>query len=366
VKYPPPYSKGCDNMIPKTVKCPKCKHEVTIEGNPGEKIMITCPSCNAKGAFTFPGEKPTDSFSIQVNSLTKTFNGLKAVDNVSFNVRRGKIFGFLGPNGAGKTTTIKAMLGLIHFNSGSIQINGFDIIKNSKAVKSSIGYLPERIAFYDNLTPVQTLNFFCELKGADKSVVKPLIKEVGLEDAIDKKVGNFSKGMLQLLGIAQTMIGNPSVYILDEPTSGLDARWVKIVRDKIKTLNEQGATIMFSSHILSEVQSLCDKVAIIDKGRLVAEDTVPNLNRILNIKPRLEIYISNLNGKIPEIISKIEGIDAVDAKGDVLFVTCDYSVRIKVATALEQAGFQIKDIKTVDPSLEEAFMKLLFKDGGVN
>lgn len=357
---------GCDSMISKRLKCPKCNYEVTIEGNPGEKIMITCPGCNAKGNFTFPSKKSTDSFSIQVNNLTKIFNGLKAVDSVSFNVRNGEIYGFLGPNGAGKTTTIKAMLDLIHVDSGNIKINGLDIAKNSKEAKRSIGYLPEKIAFYDNLTPVQTLNFFCELKGADKSVVKPLLKEVGLEDSIDKKVGNFSKGMLQLLGIAQIMIGNPSVYILDEPTSGLDARWVKIVRDKIKVLNEKGATIMFSSHILSEVQSLCDRVAIIDKGKLVAEDTVPNLNKLLKIKPRLEIYISNLNGKIPDVISKIEGIDSVDAKEDVLFVTCDYSVRIKVVTALEKAGFQIKDIKTVDPSLEEAFMKLLFKDGGAN
>ena len=256
------------------------------------------------------------------------------------------------------------MLALIHTDSGNISINGLDITKNGKEAKNNIGYLPEKIAFYDHLTPVQTLNFFCELKRADKSIVIPLLKEVGLGDSIDKKVGNFSKGMLQLLGIAQIMIGNPSIYILDEPTSGLDARWVKIVRDKIKMLNEKGATIMFSSHILSEVQSLCDRVAIINKGKLVAVDTVPNLNKLLNIKPRLEIYISDLKGKVPGVISKIKGIDTVDAKENVLFVTCDYSVRIKVITALEKAGFQIKDIKTIDPSLEEAFMKLLFKEGG--
>jgi len=327
-------------MTSKTIMCPKCKHQITIEGNPGEKATLTCPNCNLKGVFTFPGENQTSPFSIQVNGLTKIFKDTKAVNNISFNVKSGEIFGFLGPNGAGKTTTLKAMLGLIHVDSGDIKINGFDITKNSKEVKRGIGYLPEKIAFYENLTPIQTLNFFCELKGVDKSVVKSLLKEVGLEDSIDKKVGNFSKGMLQLLGIAQTMIGNPSVYILDEPTSGLDARWVKIVRDKIKKLNEQGATIMFSSHILSEVQSLCDRVAIIDKGRLVAENTVPELNRLLNIKPRLEIYISNLNGKIPEIISKIEGIEAVDAKEDVLFVTCDYSVRIKVVQHLKKQDFR--------------------------
>jgi len=350
-------------MITKTIRCPNCKTHVTIEGNPGEKIVVTCPNCNLKGVFTFPGEKLASSFSIQVSGLTKIFKDFKAVDNISFNVASGEIYGFLGPNGAGKSTTIKAMLGLIKVDFGNIKINGLDIAKNGKEIKRSIGYLPEKLAFYDNLTPVQTLNFFCELKGVDKSVVKPLLKEVGLEDSINKKVGNFSKGMLQLLGIAQTMIGNPSVYILDEPTSGLDARWVKIVRDKIKMLNERGATIMFSSHILSEVQSLCNRVAIIDKGRLVAEDTVPNLNKLLKIKPRLEIYISDLNGKIPGVLSKIEGIDSVEAKENILFITCDYSVRIKVIAALEKAGFQIKDIKTIDPSLEEAFMKLLFKEG---
>ena len=356
-------------MITRTIMCPHCKNKVTIQGNPGEKTYIICPKCNTKGIFTFPEEKTelktaAGSFTIEVDGLTKMYKDLKAVDNLSFNIRTGEIFGLLGPNGAGKTTTIKAILSLIHVNSGEIKINGFDIKKDDIKAKKNIGYLPERVAFYENLTPLQTLHFFCELKGADKSVAKPLIKEVGLEDAINRKVGTFSKGMVQLLGVAQAMIGNPSVYILDEPMAGLDARWVKTVREKIKMLNEQGATVLFSSHILTEVENLCDRVAIIDKGKLIAEDTVSNLNKYLRIKPRLEISIHGLNGKVPEVIKDLEGVEAVDAKDDKLFITCESSVRSRVIAVLEEAGLKIDNIKTIEPSLEEAFVKLISQDKG--
>ncbi len=355
-------------MVEKTIMCPNCKNKLTIQGNPGEEIYVTCPKCNTNGKFTFPGEKTSSEtvdtfYSLQVTGLTKTFNGFKAVDNISFSVKKGEIFGFLGPNGAGKTTTIKSILGLLHVDSGNIKINGYDIKENEIKAKRSIGYLPERIAFYDNLTPLQTLHFFCELQGVGKSIAKGLLEEVGLSDVIDRKVGGFSKGMLQLLGIAQTMIGEIPVYIFDEPMAGLDPRWVKIVREMISKLNQQGATIMFSSHILSEVQNLCDRVVIIDKGKVIAKDTVDNLNKYLKIKPRLEIIISELNGKIPESIREIDGIISIDVKDDTLIITCDSSVRIDIISEIKDKGFDVKDIKTIEPSLEEAFMKLIFKDG---
>ncbi len=347
-------------MISKTAMCPSCKTHVTIQGNPGEKVLVICPKCNLKGYFTIPGVKTeSGSVSIEIRNLTKTYKDVKAVENLSFNVCRGEVFGFLGPNGAGKSTTIKAMLGLIHVTSGEIKINGFDMGKNGIDVKKDIGYLPERVSFYDNLTPVQTLNFFCELKGVDKSVVPSLIKEVGLEEAMNRKVGTFSKGMVQLLGVAQALIGNPSIYILDEPTAGLDARWVRIVREKIKMLNERGATIIFSSHILSEVETLCDRVAIINKGKLIAEDTVANLNKYLHIKPRLSIQIKDLNGQVPDVITKLEGVEAVEASGNVLFITCESAVRSKAIATLEKAGYEIIDITTINPSLEDAFVKLI-------
>ena len=350
-------------MISKTAMCPSCKTHVIIQGNPGEKILVTCPKCNLKGYFTIPGVKTESSpISIEICGLTKTYKDVKAVDNLSFNVHKGEIFGFLGPNGAGKTTAIKAMIGLIHVNSGDIKINGFNINGGSIEARKNIGFLPERVAFYDNLTPLQTLNFFCELRGVDKSAARPLLKEVGLEEAINRKVGTFSKGMVQLLGIAQVLIGNPTVFILDEPMSGLDARWAKIVRDKIKMLNERGATVLFSSHNMAEVQNLCDRVAIINNGRLIAEDTIANLSKYLNIKPRLEISISGLDGKIPKIISEMDGLEAVEAKGDILFMTCEPSIRSKVIAKLEEAGFKIIDIKTIEPSLEDTFIKLI--EGG--
>jgi ABC-2 type transport system ATP-binding protein len=354
-------------MIKKTVGCPKCKTHIEIQGNPGETVIITCPKCDTKGKYTYPVEESkiepsSDTFSIEVKNLTKKFKDLTAVDNLSFNVRTGEIFGLLGPNGAGKTTTIKAILGLIRMNSGNIKINGFDIQEEDIKARASVGYLPERVAFYPNLNPLQTMNFFSELWGVDKSVVKPLIKEVGLEDAISRKVGNFSKGMVQLLGVAQVMIGKPPVYILDEPMGGLDARWVKTIREKIKILNEEGATILFSSHILSEVENICDRVAIINKGKLIAEDTVENLNKYLKIKPRLEITIKDLGGKIPEAIKDLKGIEAVDAKDNKLFVTCDSSIRSQVITKLEEAGLIIDNIKTIEPSLEDAFVRLIEGD----
>jgi ABC-2 type transport system ATP-binding protein len=351
-------------MIAKTIKCPNCKTQLTIQGNPNEKIDITCPNCEIKEVFRFLSEKTieridTHSFAIEVKGLTKMYKDLKAVDNLSFNVRKGEIFGLLGPNGAGKTTTIKAILGLIHSNSGQIKINGFDIKTNGIEARRSVGFLPERVAFYNNLTPLQTIHFFCELWGVDKSIAKPIIDEVGLSDAIDRKVGTFSKGMVQLLGVAQVMIGKSPVYILDEPMGGLDARWVKTIREKIKSLNEEGATILFSSHILSEVENLCDRVAIINKGRLIAEDTVANLNKYLNIKPRLSILIKGLDGKVPDKIKELEGVEFVEANKDILFVTCESNIRSKVIITLEREGYKIVDIKTIEPSLEDAFVKLI-------
>jgi len=350
-------------MITKTVECPKCKAHISVKGDPGEKILISCPNCDLNGYYTIPSAKiETDSVCIEINNLTKIYKDVKAVNRASFNVHKGEIFGFLGPNGAGKTTTIKAMLGLINMNGGQIKINGLDITRDGVKIKEDLGFLPERVSFYENLTPVQTLNFFCELKGADKSIVPSLLKDVGLEDASNRKVGTLSKGMVQLLGVAQVLIGHPSTYILDEPMSGLDARWVKIIRDKIKMLNERGATIMFSSHILSEVENLCDRVAIINKGKIIAEDTIPNLSKYLHMKPRLEITIKDLNGKVPDVINNLDGLENIYVKGDSLFLTCVSSLRSKVVTTLEDAGFKIIDMRTFEPSLEDAFVKLIEGD----
>lgn len=301
---------------------------------------------------------------IETRNLSKMYKDVQAVDSLYMSVKRGEIYGFLGPNGAGKTTTIKMIMGLIRPTRGNIFLNGvriddgFDVEHRRKT-----GYLPEQVAFYRNLTPVQTLNFFCELKDVDKSIVVPLIEEVGLTDAIHRKVGTYSKGMVQLLGIAQAMIGDPSIFIFDEPMGGLDARWVKVTREKIRNLNKQGATVLFSSHILSEVQALCNRVAIIDEGKLLAVDTVPNLSKRLHIMPQLEITVPGLGGTIPEAVFNVPGVETAEAEGDKLLVTCGGDARMDVIIALKEAGVEIRDFRTIEPALEDAFVKMISGGG---
>jgi len=301
---------------------------------------------------------------IETRALTKRFKDVLAVDSLSMKVRKGEIYGFLGPNGAGKSTTIKMIMGLFRPTSGKVFIEGRQTNGGGVELRKDIGFLPERISFYDNLTPVQTLDFFCELRGADKAVVSSLLRDVGLDNAANRRVGTFSKGMTQLLGVAQAMIGAPSIYVLDEPMGGLDARWVKVVRDRLRMLNEQGATIIFSSHILSEVQMLCRRVAIINKGRLVAEDTIENINDHLNLRPRLWIHSPGLGNKAPSWIHEIEGVEDVVVKDDTMLVTCDAAFRLKIMMTMNERGLRIEDFRTVEPSLEEAFVRLLSGEEG--
>ncbi len=299
---------------------------------------------------------------IETSNLSKRFKDVRAVNKLSMKVRKGEIYGFLGPNGAGKSTTIKMIMGLTHPTEGDVFVNGRKVSSDSVEFRKGVGYLPERAAFYDNLNALQTMRFFCELKGADKSVAKPLLESVGLSDAMERKVGTYSKGMVQLLGIAQAMIGDPSIYILDEPMGGLDARWVKVTREKIKSLNDGGATIVFSSHILSEVQTLCDRVAIIDKGKLLVEDTVAHVGERLHIKPRFEIFIPGLGGKVPDGILGLPGVESAEAEGDKLAVVCSAAARSEIIMALKGKGRAIQDFRTFEPSLEEAFIKLISKE----
>lgn len=349
-------------MIAKTIECPKCKNKVTITGNPGEKIYITCSKCSTKGTFTFPEEKIVPEtisgpLTIEVKGLTKIYNGLRAVDNTSFNVRQGEIFGFLGPNGAGKTTTIKAMLGLIKVNSGIIKINGFAIKTRGKEAKKNIGYLPEQVAFYDNLTALQNMYFYAEMKNAPKSECKSLIEEMGLGDVVNKKVGKFSKGMIQRLGMSRALIGNPTVLILDEPSGGLDPRGVALIRNKIKEMKSRGSTVFVSSHILSEVQEVCDRVGIINKGVVVAEDTVPNLRKRLNLKPKLVIELDKATNEVVESVKKVKGVEKVTVIGVMMHVVCGSATKSKVIVAVEKAGGNIVNIETMNPTLEEVFMR---------
>jgi ABC-2 type transport system ATP-binding protein len=349
-------------MTTQLVKCPECKNTITVSGEPGEKISLTCPQCNQKGTFLMPGEKSAktigmNSATIEVKDLTKSYNHFTAVNNVSFTVKKGEIFGFLGPNGAGKTTTIKSMLDLIHADTGTIHINGIDIRTHGKEAKKYIGYMPEKVAFYDNLNALQNLHFYAEIKHASKEECIALIEEFGLGDTGKKKVGKFSKGMVQRLGMARAILGNPPILILDEPSGGLDPRGVVLIRDKILEMKKKGATIFVSSHILSEIQEICDRVGIINKGVLVAQDTVEDLSNKLNLKPQIMVTVDSMSTKIENAVKKLPGVERIQIKGNNLDIVCDGSMKAKVILAITNAGGIIQNLQTKEPSLEEVFMQ---------
>lgn len=354
-------SEGCVFMVLKKVKCPQCGHILELQGTPEEEKKISCPQCHTQGVFRFPSltaaSSSTEKSVITVSHLTKQFGAFKAVDDISFEVKKGEVYGFLGPNGAGKSTTIKSILDLMHPDKGTITINGFDNRKQVKEAKNSIGYLPENVAFYGNLTAMQNLVFYAEMKKAAKNQCLPLLEEFGLGDTGKKRVNTFSKGMIQRLGMVRTILGNPSLYILDEPTNGLDAHGVVLIRKKIKELKGQGATIFISSHILSEIQAVSDRVAIIHKGKIVAQDTVDNLSEQLNIKPKVVLELEQITEKMIETVKKVAGVLDVKTIGKMMHISCQGPAKANAIVALVNAGGKIVNLHTMEPSLEEVFMR---------
>jgi ABC-type multidrug transport system ATPase subunit len=348
-------------MVTQVIRCPKCKSTITVTGTPGERVSVTCGHCGEQGFFLFPGaqaQEPTPgSAAIVVRNLTKCYKEFKAVDTISFSVRKGEIFGFLGPNGAGKTTTIKAILDLIHADQGEIIINGINVRTQGKKAREYVGYMPEQVAFYDNLTALQNLRFYAEMKHAAKDECMRLIQLVGLGDAGKKKVSAFSKGMVQRLGMARAMLGNPPIMILDEPSGGLDPRGVVLVRDIILDLKKKGVSIFISSHILSEIQEICDRVGIINKGKLVAQDSVDNLGRKLNLKPQITVTVEKLTPSIEQAVRAVPKVDQVRVKGNTLEIICDAGTKAAVILAISTAGGNIVNLQMKEPSLEEVFMR---------
>ena len=305
----------------------------------------------------FRATNTTAESALTVANLSKSYDGLQAVDSLSLEVKRGEIYGFLGPNGAGKTTTIKMILGLTFPDAGDVLIDGVNLSERPHEIKRRIGFLPERLAFYDNLTALQTLEFYASLKRHDLKGLTELLDSVGLQQFAGKKVGTFSKGMIQLLGVAQALMGSPSLLLLDEPTTGLDPNWTRVVKDRILKANKEGATVFFSSHLLTEVQELAGRVGILNRGKLIAEDTLSNLGSALEMKPRLHITVADDLEVAAGVIRDLEGVEEAEVSREELLVTLDAKAKVKVLSRLEQKGIVVQDFRTEDPSLEEVFLK---------
>jgi ABC-2 type transport system ATP-binding protein len=303
------------------------------------------------------------NFIIKTENLNKSFKKVKAVQGVNLNINKGDVYGFLGPNGAGKTTTIKMILGLMHPDSGKVFINDKNIAESRVDLRASIGYLPERAQLYKNLTAIQTLDFFAELRKVDKKECTELLDKIGLTKWKNSKVGTFSKGMVQLLGIAQALLGDPQLLILDEPTSGLDPRWSRVLKDILIEKNQKGTTVFFSSHLLFEVQELCNRVAILNKGKLVIEDTVDRINEGVHLKSQLILKVKGDAKKAIKILEK-GGYSSQIVEGQIK-IPVESNQKTKVLNLLEDNGIIIQDFITKEPSLEKAFIEIIGDEASV-
>lgn len=306
---------------------------------------------------------------IEVNNLTKFYGDHKAVDNISFSVKDGTVCGFCGPNGAGKSTTMNIMTGCLSATEGTVTIGGYDIFEQPMEAKKLIGYLPEQPPLYLEETPREYLRFIAEAKKVPREKLEDEIErvmdETQISDVADRLIKNLSKGYKQRVGIAQTLLGNPKVIILDEPTVGLDPIQVVEIRDLIKKLGKKH-TVILSSHILSEVQQMCDEIIIIAKGKLIAYDTTENLEKLLQPKVTLEIQTDADREESEEVLSAIEGIEKAEyseADGllNVLITTVpEKELEIRKLLSRRFAAIDRAILKNdkVKANLEEIFIEL--------
>ena len=299
---------------------------------------------------------------IQVNGLTKDYGARRAIDNLTFDAEQGEIVGFLGPNGAGKTTTMRILTGYMPPTEGTATVAGYDIVEESLEVRKRVGYLPETVPLYNDMTAVEYLKFMADLRKIPESEERAYetLEKVNLQDRANSYIGNFSKGMRQRIGLAQALIHRPEVLILDEPTIGLDPAQVVEIRNVIKEIGKD-RTVLLSTHILSEAQQMCDRVLIINKGKIVAEDTPENLQSRLVGSQRVVIRVRGESDDLPAKISKIKGVNDVEAQPDgaVEFeFSAGQDVRPQVAKAVIQAGFDLLEMRPIGLSLEEIFLEL--------
>lgn len=306
---------------------------------------------------------------IAVKHLVKKYGDHLAVDDLSFEVEKGQIYGFLGPNGAGKSTTMNIMTGYIASTSGEVVINGHDILKEPELAKKSIGYLPEIPPVYPEMTVLEYLKFAAELKKIPKEKrsrqIKEVMERIQLTEMKNRLIRNLSKGYRQRVGLAQAILGDPEVLILDEPTVGLDPKQIIEIRDLIKSLGKKH-TVILSSHILSEVSAVCDSVMIISHGKLVACDTPENLEKMAAGGSTLEVAVRGDLGGVKELLQSIPGIQDLECKVSeeeehavqARFRMEEYDIREELFYRLAEADYPILKMQNVRVSLEDVFLEL--------
>lgn len=312
---------------------------------------------------------------IKLENVTKNYGKFEALKGISFEIKEGEIVGLLGPNGAGKSTTMNIITGFIEQTSGGVTIDGNDILKKPRKAKKLIGYMPEGVPLYSDLTVKEFVKYMAELKGVPRKEIKEKVgkalQDAGLVEVQNKLTRNLSRGYKQRVSLAGTLVANPKVLILDEPTVGLDPKQVAEIREVIKNLGKSH-TVILSSHILSEVSQICSRVIIINKGKIVAIDTPKNLEKRVETKNLTYITVEDEENKVLTMKEKIEGIKEIKLEKTNEDGTKQYSIEAKEGVDLRKtifAGFAkenitIFEMKQADITLEDAFMKLI--EGGEN
>ena len=310
---------------------------------------------------------------IEVKNVTKKYGKILAVDNISFEIKDGEIIGLLGPNGAGKSTTMNMITGYIEPTEGTIIVDGYDMSKKPKKAKKEIGYMPEGVPLYTDLTVKEFVTYMAEIKKINKKErkekVEKIIKQTGLQNVEKKLIKNLSRGYKQRVSMAGALVGEPKILILDEPTVGLDPKQITEIRSLIKELGKTH-TVILSSHILSEVSQICKKVIIINKGKIVAIDTPENLENKVSSKNSIYVTVEDPENKIENVTKNIKKITKIELVKENEDKTKQYIIESALTTDLRKILFKefakenitIFEMKKADATLEDAFMKLI--EGG--
>lgn len=305
---------------------------------------------------------------IEIKNLTKRYGNRVCLKNISFNVNKGEIVGFLGPNGAGKTTTMSIITGYLSYNEGSVKVDGKEVIDNPMEVKKKIGYLPELPPLYLDMTVAEYLNFVYDLKKVTldrKKHILEIMSVIKINDVKNRVIKNLSKGYRQRVGIAAALIGDPELLILDEPTVGLDPKQIIEIRNLIKTLGKK-RTVIISSHILQEISAICERVIIINKGRIVAEDTPDNLSKITARRQQYSVRIAGEKNNVISVCESIDGVMSVTELAPVEEGAVDVLIDVKDNTDIRRQLFSVLATKSMPilmlkpnmMSLEDVFLTL--------
>ena len=343
-------------MVSKQVRCPQCENIFNVSGNPGEIKHIFCPTCKIKGKISFKNIEEKNDYAISVKNLKKIYGEIIAVNNISFNVNKGEVFAFLGPNGAGKTTTVEMIESIRKPTNGYISLLGKDIRTSFNDIKEKIGVLPQEFHSFERLTVRETLEYFSKLF-QKKVEINDLIKAMNLDDEVNKLYKDLSGGLKQRLGVAVSLVNDPDIIFLDEPTTGLDPKARREVWEVIANLRNKGKTIFLTTHYMEEAEYLADHIAIIHKGKIIAEGTLEDLIR--KYWKGSILHLKNCNNPKTINILKEKGYDAFKEENGDLAINIEYKDKIlEILSILRYECIDYDSIEIRRPNLEEIFLHL--------